>query len=234
MAAFRHDAKLWQQLSINSSPSPSLSHHLRSSIHKLCNPLSLSLSPLPIVFASRDSWTCPLCSHFLVPVTMLSLPFLLCTALALAASALALAVPRAVSGFPDPTVDPFYSQPGNIATYSLGQIIDTRATVSTFAGPNLKKSYQIKFRSQNAQNQPIAAVTTVLVPTKRALSSSGDASMLSFQNFQDSVTLSCSPSWAYVANSGSPAALAANLEAPIVNGWALEQGHTVVIPDHEG
>lgn len=158
-----------------------------------------------------------------------------CSLIALPSSTSALAVRRAVPGFPNPLVDPFYSQPDNISSYSLGQIIAQRSTVSTFTGStsNLDHSYQLKFRSQNSQNQPIAAITTVLVPKTKTLTK-GVPNLLSFQNFEDAVSLSCSPSWAYVANSGSAAALAANLEAPIVNGWALTQGYYVVIPDHEG
>ncbi|PWN21692.1 putative lipase precursor [Microstroma glucosiphilum] len=163
------------------------------------------------------------------------LSLVICSLLVLPSSTLALVVNRAVSGFPDPLVDSFYSQPDNISSYSLGQIIAQRSTVSTFTGAstNLYKSYQLKFRSQNSQDEPIAAITTVLVPKTKTLTG-GVPNMLSFQNFEDSVSFSCSPSWAYVANSGSQAALLANLEAPIVNGWALNQGYYVVIPDHEG
>jgi hypothetical protein len=159
----------------------------------------------------------------------------LCSFLALPSSTSGAAVRRAVSGFPNPLVDPFYSQPANISSYALGAIIAQRSTVSTFTGAtsNLDHSYQLKFRSQNSQNEPIAAITTVLVPKTKTLTS-GVPNLLSFSNFEDAVSLSCSPSWAYVANSGSAAALAANLEAPIVNGWALSQGYYVVIPDHEG
>lgn len=142
----------------------------------------------------------------------------------------------AVPGFPNPLVDPFYAQPSDLSSLSLGQVIATRRTNSTFvtSSDNLDYSYQIKFRSQDSLSRPIAAITTVLVPRKKSCSATGQASLLSFQNFEDAVSLSCSPSWAYVAGSGSRAAGAANIEAPIVNGWALDQGHYVAIPDHQG
>lgn len=141
-----------------------------------------------------------------------------------------------VPGFPNPLVDPFYAQPSDLSSLSPGQVIATRLTNSTFvtSSDNLDYSYQIKFRSQDSLSRPIAAITTVLVPRKKSRTATGQASMLSFQNFEDAVSLSCSPSWAYVAGSGSNAAGAANLEAPIVNGWALDQGHYVAIPDHQG
>lgn len=143
----------------------------------------------------------------------------------------------AATGFPNPLEDPFYSQPDNISSYALGEVIALRATTSTFIASctNLAHSYQLKFRSENAEHEPIAAVTTVLVPKKITLSAAaGKASVLSYQNFEDAVSLSCSPSWAWVADSGSKATLLANLEAPIISGWALDQGYYVVLPDHEG
>ncbi|CAO1624284.1 unnamed protein product [Parajaminaea phylloscopi] len=140
--------------------------------------------------------------------------------------------PSAV-GFPDPTDDPFYKTPDNIASYPKGTVIRQRATNSTFGASsdsNVAKSYQIGIATENTQKQPILGVATVLVPKKP----NKDIGILSFQNFEDSVSSSCAPSWAYVANSGSPAALAANLEAPIVVGWAVNNGYYVVIPDQEG
>lgn len=136
--------------------------------------------------------------------------------------------PMAPEGFPNPLDDPFYSPPDNISAYSLGQEVRRRATKSTFAAA--ASSYQIMFGSRDTQNKAIGGIATVLLPNKP----SKDASILSFQNFEDAVGLTCSPSWAYVAGTNGAAQLAANIEAPFIVNWALSQGYYVVIPDHEG
>lgn len=141
--------------------------------------------------------------------------------------------PTSAAGFSDPHDDPFYAAPSNIASYAKGTVVRQRATKSTFAvalGSQVAKSYQIGVASENTQKQAILAVATVIVP-KDPKSETG---ILSFQNFEDATSFSCAPSWAYVANSGSPAQLAANFEAPIVVSWAINSGYYVVIPDHEG
>ncbi|CAO1619438.1 unnamed protein product [Sympodiomycopsis kandeliae] len=139
-----------------------------------------------------------------------------------------LPVGNTATGFPNPLDDPFYVAPENISSYKLGDIIRRRDTTSTFN--TAASSYQIMYRSSDTQERAIGAVGTVLVPRKP----NQDAGLLSFQNFEDSVSLTCSPSWAYVRNTNGPAQLAANLEAPIAVGWALQNGYHVVIPDHEG
>lgn len=132
------------------------------------------------------------------------------------------------AGFPSPVDDPFYKAPQNISAYALGQEVRRRPTNSTFS--EAASSYQIMFRSNDTQNNAIGGIATVLLPKKP----SAQSSLLSFQNFEDAVSLTCSPSWAYVANTNGPAQLAANLEAPIVVNWALSQGYYAVIPDQEG
>ena len=136
------------------------------------------------------------------------------------------------AGFSDPNSDPFYVAPSNISAYKAGQVVRQRSTVSTFKdNTNLDHSYQAMMRSENTQNQAIGGVATILVPKKVA---AGAPKILSYQNFEDAVSLSCSPSWAYVDSSNSTAKLAANIEAPFYVNWALTQGYYVVIPDQEG
>lgn len=144
-----------------------------------------------------------------------------------------LLLPQPPAGFSDPGTDPFYKPPDNIGSYKKGTVIRRRDTKSTFAllpANNVAKSYQIGVASENRLNQSILAVATVLVPKNPKK----DIGILSFQGFEDAVSVSCAPSWAYVANSGSPAALAGNVESPFWIGWAMDNGYYAVIPDHEG
>lgn len=138
----------------------------------------------------------------------------------------------AVNGFPDPTDDPFYQPPDNLNSSKPGQVLKQRTTASTFIldYPLISKSYQLMMRSTDGQDQPVGAVTTVLVPKNP----NKDTSIFSYNIFEDSVSTSCAPSWAFVAGSASPALVSSNYEAPIYVSWALSQGYYVVLPDLEG
>ena len=123
----------------------------------------------------------------------------------------------------------------DISKYTLGQVVRQRATQSTLAQDGdvaVKSSYQIMVRSTDTQGNAIGAIATVVIPETLASS----PAVVSYQNFEDAVAFDCAPSWAFVAGEqlSDSASLAANLEGPIVAGWALASGHYVVIPDHEG
>ncbi len=130
--------------------------------------------------------------------------------------------------FPSPYVDPFYKVPANISAYANGQIIRRRSVPTTISNPNLAASYQLLYAFTNTTNQRDATVATVWAPK------SPKGVILSYQNYEDSTSFDCSPSWALVKNSGSPAALSTNADQPIFVQYALSQNWHAVIADHEG
>ncbi|MFW0784605.1 lipase family protein [Gordonia sp. CPCC 206044] len=125
---------------------------------------------------------------------------------------------------PTPLPDPFYAAPKNIADLKPGAIIATRARTNPPAFFDVR-TYQIKFRSADSQGTPIAAVTTLLVPTRKR----ADGPLLSFQHIINATGLECAPSQALWTQDPNLTIR----EAPGLN-VALRQGWTIAIPDHLG
>ena len=116
---------------------------------------------------------------------VLSVAFALMVALAL--------VPSAASALTAPASDPFYTQPANLAQYPHGTILREREV--TLSGPQQTEAaaaYQLMYATTDATGQPVAAVTTVLVPTSPA---AGPRRLASYQTYYDSLTLNCAPSY---------------------------------------
>ncbi|MGO4201902.1 lipase family protein [Rhodococcus sp. TAF43] len=135
--------------------------------------------------------------------------------------------PSAVSASPiypvaDP--DPFYSQQDAAAGAAPGDVLATRRMPPLPQFPNTSV-WQLKFRSTNSENHPIAAVTTVLVPDNRQQ----NGPLLSLQHIINALGATCAPSRALYTNDP-------NLmirESPALN-VALARGWTVALPDHLG
>ena len=111
-------------------------------------------------------------------------------------------VPSVASAVTAPASDPFYAQPANIAQYPHGTILRERK--ATLSGPTQVAAaavYQLMYATTNATGQPVAAVTTVMVPTSPA---PGPRRLASYQTFYDSLTLNCAPS--YTLQGGNKAA----------------------------
>lgn len=125
---------------------------------------------------------------------------------------------------PTPLRDRFYDAPPNIATFAPGDLIATRDRPNPPAFFDAR-TYQLKFRSSDSQGRPIAAVTTVLVPTHQRV----NGPLLSFQHIINATGLECAPSQALWTQDPNLAIR----EAPGLN-VALQQGWTVAIPDHLG
>lgn len=134
------------------------------------------------------------------------------------------------AALPDPNDDPFYTTPSNIDTYSNGQIIATRKVPTDIGNENNAASYQLAYRSLNTQGQPQTAVATVWVPAKPV----SPPKILSYQFFEDSTQLDCSPSYNFLTGTDQPNKGAISFDAPIIIGWALQNGYYAVSPDHEG
>lgn len=154
------------------------------------------------------------------------------TALLLAAFATVQALPhslkaRAIS-YPDPTIDPFYKAPSNLASYKPGQVIRSRSVVTTIT-ENVKSSYQVYYRTTNTQNQASGTVTTIWEPTNAR----SPPQILAYTVYEDADALDCNPSWTFV-NSSAQGTGAGSTDVPIYIKWALENGIYVTVPDDYG
>ena len=107
-------------------------------------------------------------------------------------SALAL-VPSVASAVTAPASDPFYTPPANLAQYLHGTILREREVA--MSGPQQLETadaYQLMYRTTDTTGQPVAAVTTVMVPTSPP---AGPRRLASYQMYYDSLTLNCAPSY---------------------------------------
>jgi Secretory lipase len=123
-----------------------------------------------------------------------------------------------------PTADVFYTSPtsGELAAEAPGNVLRYRALPAASLGTSLKEGWQVMYRSTNTKNQPVAMVTTVLIP--KAAPATG-RKLLSFQSFYDSLTLDCSPSGQATSNT--------LLEKSFFQS-ALNKGYVVTMADYEG
>lgn len=123
-----------------------------------------------------------------------------------------------------PTADAFYTSPtsSELASQSPGNVLRYRALPAASLGTSLKEGWQLMYRSTNTKGQPVAMVTTVLIP--KSAPATG-RKLLSYQSFYDSLTLDCSPSGQATSNS--------LLEKTFFQS-ALNKGYVVTMADYEG
>ncbi len=156
------------------------------------------------------------------PARVLSIAFALLFVAAL--------VPSAASALTPPASDPFYKQPANIARYPHGTIVRERAvTLSGPAQAETAAAYQIMYATTDATGHPVAAVTTVMVPTSPAL---GPRRLASYQTYYDSLTLNCAPS--YTLQGGNNGGGTNGPTEQTMMAQLLAQGWDVVTSDYEG
>jgi hypothetical protein len=139
-------------------------------------------------------------------------------------------VPAAASAVTPPASDPFYTPPANLAQYPHGTILRERQV--TLSGPTQTEAadaYQLMYRTTNATGQPVAAVTTVMVPTSPAL---GPRRLASYQTYYDSLTLNCAPS--YTLQGGNNGGGTNGPTEQTMMSQLLQQGWDVVTSDYEG
>ncbi|MBF6081348.1 lipase [Nocardia cyriacigeorgica] len=113
----------------------------------------------------------------------------------------------------------FYSAPADLDEYRPGQVIRSRQVSA--AGFADTTAWQLAFRSTDSHGDPIAAVTTVLLPAGAA----PDRPVVSYQPFVNSLGTQCAPSRSLLAGTLR--------EAPAVN-LLLSRGWAVAVPDHLG
>ena len=149
---------------------------------------------------------------------------------ALAVLVVSALVPAAASAVTPPASDPFYTPPANLAQYPHGTILRERQV--TLSGPTQTEAadaYQLMYRTTNATGQPVAAVTTVMVPTSPAL---GPRRLASYQTYYDSLTLNCAPS--YTLQGGNNGGGTNGPTEQTMMSQLLQQGWDVVTSDYEG
>lgn len=147
------------------------------------------------------------------------------------ALSLTLAQTATSSTLPPPSRDPFYVPPSNFETFEPGTVLRIRSDPSNItAVVNCSASYNILYRSTDAQYQPSWAVTTLLVPDANLILTNSTSRLLSYQIPYNSPDVDASPShllstlYATVADP-SPADYIAE---------ALGRGWYVSVPDFEG
>ncbi len=144
-------------------------------------------------------------------------------------AALAVA-PAAASALTAPASDPFYRQPANIAQYPHGTILRERqVTLSGATQAEAAAAYQLMYATTNATGQPVAAVTTVIVPSSPA---PGPRRLASYQTYYDSLTLNCAPS--YTLQGGNNGGGSNGPTEQTLMSQLLAQGWDVVTSDYEG
>ena len=126
-----------------------------------------------------------------------------------------------------PDQDPFYTAPADIAGYQPGQIVGTRPVPDvTVAGVSVPlEAWQISYRTNDSNNQPEMAVTTLVVPEVPWLGG-GSRPVVSLQSAEDSLGTACAPSY-LIATGGDEEEIGLAAEHLLAN-WA------VAFPDFEG
>jgi hypothetical protein len=144
-------------------------------------------------------------------------------------SALSVHQAQAQQAFPaDPKVAPmqdsFYTPPADsaLAAAAPGTVLRYRPLPASSLWTDVKEGWQLMYRSTNGKNQPVAMVTTFLVP--KTVSTTGKK-LISYQSFYDSLTLNCSP---------SGLTLSGKLFDKTFYKSALSDGYYVTLADYEG
>ncbi|KAL3486299.1 secretory lipase-domain-containing protein [Aspergillus germanicus] len=134
-----------------------------------------------------------------------------------------------------PSEDPFYIPPTGWETTKPGSILRHRVPgpLAAFgvAKVNLHSAHQILYRTTDSFGNPIATVTTILVPHNADYTK-----LLSYQAAPDAADPDCAPSFALQRESDAGEALSLlmpQLEYIFVSG-ALNKGYVVAFPDHLG
>jgi len=156
-------------------------------------------------------------------------PFRRALAVLLALVAALVVVPATGALAAPPAQDPFYTPPSPLPAGALGDVIRSRAAKFTL-DPILKlpapgvRSWQVLYRTTNAQNQPIAVSGTVLVPTA-PWRGSGQRPVVTWGVGTRGLGDSCAPSYTLSQGTDYEAAFIAS---------ALAKNWAVVISDMRG
>ncbi|KAA0919120.1 lipase family protein [Dietzia sp. ANT_WB102] len=124
-----------------------------------------------------------------------------------------------------PQPGPFYqADPGVLAAASPGEVINTRdVTMPAFTGYRVT---EIAYRSTDTRDQPLLATATVVRPHHAR----PNGPVLSYQHYLNSLGQSCAPTETLV----NPTLETVQDNAMAFLRLRLDQGWTVIIPDHLG
>ncbi|WP_280246983.1 lipase family protein [Nocardia abscessus] len=138
--------------------------------------------------------------------------------------------PAAYAELPPPDLDPFYAAPANLEEYRNGAVLDSRP-IALFGLPLPISTWQVKYRSTDASDDPIADVATVMVPLLPWFGP-GARPLLSYQVPEDSLGTRCAPSFA-LRGGWDTGAVNTLIDTPFM-AEALRRGWAVVVSDYEG
>ncbi|KAI5965365.1 uncharacterized protein KGF55_001586 [Candida pseudojiufengensis] len=130
-----------------------------------------------------------------------------------------------------PSEDDFYTPPIGFEDAKVGDILKFRNTPNqikfVFFPLNIKNSWQILVRSEDSFGNPNAIVTTVMEPHN-----ADPNKVISYQTFQDSTSVDCAPSYAFLYGS-SLRTISIQADVTFIT-LALNNGYYVVSPDYQG
>lgn len=131
-----------------------------------------------------------------------------------------------------PGKDPFCAPPAGYQRAQPGEVLRSRDVELAFLGVVRQRftATQLLYRSTDLHGDPEAAVTTVLVPTRR--DPDLVCPVVSYQCAIDAVAERCFPSYALRRGAKAVGALA-QVELLLIAG-VLAEGWAVSVPDHEG
>ncbi|RDI63567.1 secretory lipase [Nocardia pseudobrasiliensis] len=132
---------------------------------------------------------------------------------------LATATPAQAAIYPIADPDPFYAAPGDIANFKPGDVVRSRQIPQVlFPGSS---AWQLVYRSTNSAGDPIAAVTTVLVPP----GGGHNQPLVSYQPFINALGLQCAPSHGLFTG---------EVKESVALNLLLARGWAVTVPDYLG
>ncbi|EMG49987.1 Lipase 1 [Candida maltosa Xu316] len=130
-----------------------------------------------------------------------------------------------------PSEDNFYTPPDGYEDAALGEILKMRKTPnslsSAFFEISVKNSWQVLVRSEDSFGNATAIVTTIIEPNN-----ADPSKVVSYQTFEDSSNINCSPS--YGMQFGSPFSTIATQIDMTFMVPLLNDGYYVVSSDYEG
>lgn len=131
-----------------------------------------------------------------------------------------------------PSTDPFYIAPPGFESSAPGTILNHRPIPSPLRGTialiNVAGTFEFLVRSTDSKGNPVAIVTTVVVPYN-----ADPSKIVSHQIAEDSPSLDCAPSWAMQVASPLIQNVMTDAEFLFIQTY-LNEGWYVVIPDYEG
>lgn len=131
----------------------------------------------------------------------------------------------------EPLQDSFYDAPDNLSDLANGEVYDQRQVIPDLELQlSFSEVYQIAYKTTNTQGEDSHTITTVFKP----LSPASEQRLFSYQIWEDSDELNCSPSYTLMKGLLAPDQITGVLDTAAAIAFGLSQGWYVTVPDHEG